>query len=165
MCACRNQCLGIPATSQVELCAPPICTVHSGCRYRHVWPSAAPRPVRGKSPGHKRSRHQEEGKHAFARSRSRRRTAREKRCYISPRWVNPALTHTLTHEADSRIDHTHCTEIFATEMGRPVELYTTSSLVPMELMCTDDHVPVYTCTDLRGSDCSARDNVLYAVDK
>lgn len=24
MCACRNQCLGIPATSQVKLCAPPI---------------------------------------------------------------------------------------------------------------------------------------------
>lgn len=57
--------------------------------------------------GHKRSRHQEEEKkHAFARSRSRRRTAREKRCYISP-WVIAPCTHLYAHaRTDSRIDHT-----------------------------------------------------------
>lgn len=54
-------------------------------------------------------------------------------------------SYVLMHEADSRIDHTHCTEIFATEKRRPVGLYTTCRWNLCTAMAAYLCVYVYEC--------------------
>lgn len=107
---------------------------------RQVWPSAArsSNPVRGKT-----SRSQAEPSPSGRETRICAKSLPAKNCTRKEVLHFPAVGQSTLHlPIHSRMKRTlepttHCTEIFASEKGRPVEVFTTSSLVPMELMCTD----------------------------
>lgn len=105
-----------------------------------VWPSAAcsPNPVRGQKP-----RSQAEPSPSGRETRICAKSLPAKNCTRKEVLHFPAVGQSTLHlPVYSRMKRTlepttHCTEIFASEKGRPVEVFTTSSLVPMELTCTD----------------------------